>query len=189
MIVSQAKEVLQRLEAIAWAENASRVASYRVSPAPALFSCSTFRETDTSKEKDLDNSVLWRAGQSVLSAVRSLENGYISRHLKNLSWAMEHAVSENRHPSPAAVEVLEQSVKHVSLFHPVVVIDARLWAIEQSSVKEVPYFRFLQHDAEGTISWWFDVVNRDGFPEYTSKLTDHYHRWLVKVGADPWPRA
>ncbi len=45
----------------------------------------------------------------------------------------------------------------------------------------------LQHDAEGSIDWWFDVVNRTSFPEYMGKITEYYNEWLVKGGVDPWP--
>jgi hypothetical protein len=60
------------------------ISPFNVTCPPTFFNASSFRETNIGGEKDLDNSVLWRAGLTLRSAYDSIREQRLRIHVENL---------------------------------------------------------------------------------------------------------
>jgi hypothetical protein len=155
--------------------------SLGVMPRPAKVYASAFRETNIGGEKDLDSAVLWKASQSLSSAVAGLKEQYLTYCLDGwLIPEIEMAPALKRDPTAAAIETLDMLVRSSRLYHPVVVIDAPLWVAEGGDIQSIGWCRFEQLNTSGNSEWWFDVVHSSHFEQYARELTEYYQKELRK---------
>lgn len=62
----------------------------------------------------------------------------------------------------------------MTLFHPVVVVDAQLWSLCGDALSEISSCRLVQQSAVSLDMTWYDIVHREAFEDYVGRLTEHY---------------
>ena len=142
----------------------------------------SFRETNLGSEKDLDNSVFWRASQGLRSAHASIASNIRRTHLETIAGAAEFE-AKSKNWVDSMFWWASQQIGMVDIIHPVVVTDAKLWAASNGGAEERKYARFGSHTYTGEMDWWCDLVNTEHLQEYVTKLTDHYRRYLRSAKA------
>jgi hypothetical protein len=152
-------------------------------PSDATLYSSAFRETNTKNEKDLDSSVLWRAGQSVLAAVQGFREEIIKFHLSWMAGAAKSALQAKESVVDKVKWVYSDHARMIDLYHPVVVIESPLWVIEELTLKRVESCRLVRRGQAGTADTWFDVVSRTNLEAYLSLVSQHYSRLLRRARA------
>jgi hypothetical protein len=80
---------------------------------------------------------------------------------------------------------IEHYSKHLWLYHPVVVTDARLWASNIDGIEEVSVARYVRSDGIFETNRWFDLVSREYFPEYIRDVTAHYENCFHAARSKP----
>lgn len=155
-----------------------------ISPPPVPYITTAYRETSGVKEKEIDNSVLWRAFQSVYSAIEALQHEYLSYVSGYIAQAFDDALSKKRDLWNALSLALACAIGMQTTYHPVIVTRAKLWALEEEDLVEIPLFRFLQVNSLGLPFRWVDVVRADTFPQYSARVTHHYQERLAALPPD-----
>ena len=154
---------------------------YRINSFP-LPIFNAFRETNLATVKDMDASVVWKSFLSLLTCIEVY---------KDLQWKnLEFNLSKNSYQQPKFVakdiiDYLHVTASHVTLLHPVLIVESTLWELKDSSVAQIPYFRLIfQRLFEDEM--WIDVVNKDYFNEYMNKAKE-YEECLFKKDFEIWP--
>lgn len=173
--------ILNKLEKMAYPGGIMLPYRMAVDPLPTQFLVSAFRETNIGNEKELENSVLWRASQALLSAVVSLKERHLENCLEDLSLIVSLAIKFRRDPTEEALEQLRFYIRTVDIYHPVVVIDAPLWLIQNEKIKSIEWCRFVQVDPYGLSEWWVDVVNTLYFEKFAKEISSYYNRKFRKI--------
>jgi len=176
----QVKAVLHGLHDATFLDTDLSVFKLILSPPNLPMRASAFRETNTATDKELDTSVLWRAGLALSSAISSFKERDLSFALDSVragaKWQVEHR------DGTAIEEVLSRytvATEMINLYHPIVVIDSALWAIKDSKLERIKWCRLEQRTLNGKEDWWCDVVQSDSFQEYVVVLTKHYKEQLL----------
>jgi hypothetical protein len=156
-----------------------------VDPMSSPYHGGAFREHNIGSEKDLENSVVWKAQKSLFSALRSFEAEIIENCLADLSGMIECAREMREDIVRAVIGDLDFELNYVQLYHPVVVLKSQLWTIEKERPKQIEWCRFHRLNDYGLSNWWFDLVTADSFASYARKVTEHYAKAYHKVGAKP----
>lgn len=89
------KQFLHAAETVAFPRHTMRTSVLRVDPPPIGNSFSAFRETNGKTEKDIDNSVLWRAASALRSAIHSAQNGLVDALESDLAIDLEYSRRKN----------------------------------------------------------------------------------------------
>lgn len=161
-----------------------RLADLSVRP-PSETAFTSFRETNIGKEKELDQSVFWRASRSLRSACQSIREGMQKSSLAEI--AESGRKQGEALPAKKKIDFVtffaKMHLDRIHILHPIVVTDAKLWVARASKPVQAKWLRFAPHDFAGSPEWWCDVVDSSHFPEYTKRLSNHYARELVDAGA------
>jgi hypothetical protein len=168
---------------IAYPKQTMSIGEFHFPPPAAPFYSSVFRETNTKNERDLDSSVLWRAGQSVLAAVAGFREETIQYHLGWISGGAELALKEGGNVIDEILSTYDTHSKMIDLYHPAVVIESPLWAVRGSKLHQIKSCRLLRRERTGGIGDWFDVISRVDLDSYLSRITRFYSGRLKRAGA------
>jgi hypothetical protein len=152
-----------------------------ISPPRVPYVTTAYRETSGLKQKEIDNSVLWRAFQSVYSAIEALQAGFLLFASGYVGQVFDDALAEKRDVWNAISLALACAVGMQATYHPVIVTHAKLWALDEESLVEIPQFRFLQVNSMGIPFRWVDVVRADTFAQYSAEVTHHYQERLAAL--------
>ncbi|HXO29660.1 MAG TPA: hypothetical protein VOA80_20075 [Thermoanaerobaculia bacterium] len=186
----QVRWAMNQLEKLAFPGDSASVSRLLIPPPPAPRSASTFRETNIHGTKELDSSVLWRASQSLSSAVKALKEELRDYHLGWMTAPLECSPKPLEGP-PKGEDVADlrnsfrRQLGMVDIFHPIAVVEAHLWMPVGSSVERVPSCRFLQLGSLGTPTWWVDIVDYEALPQFLKATTNYYAVSLRSVRAKP----
>jgi len=140
-----------------------------------------FRETNIGTTKELENSVVWKASQSLNSCIQAHKSmvwediDYELYNIENEEFlsTYEDKLSELR-------QTLISSATHFEYLHPVLVVESNLWELSQGKLNELKYFRFVfQRLFDHEI--WIDVVSFDHLAEYLEK-TKKYDDFFIGKG-------
>jgi hypothetical protein len=162
------------------------VEQYLAKPPKSSVHATAFRETNVGGEKDLDNSVLWKSIQGLESILESERVRFIDGLQSDLKLTIEVAQLDGRDVEQAVQKDLARCVKHVELFHPVVVLDARLWVNSASDFEKVDRVRLVVKTTDRLSGRWFDVVTRQGFSAWLDELAGHYAGLLEHPNEHVW---
>lgn len=186
LTAEQTEYVRKALQKIAFPKGGLRYGRLSVDPPPAEVYASAFRETNIGGEKDLESSVLWRASLSLASAVSSLKQQSLNHLRESLTEEFELAPLVKLDPIGQVIEQLEVHLSTLSLFHPIVVIDAPLWLVKRGELSDIKWCRFQQLDTYGRSEWWFDAVHSEHFQQYAKELTQYYEERYKRARAKPY---
>lgn len=143
-----------------------------------------FRETNTSNTKDLENSVLWKAFLQIHSLLDYMIKTQREATLEEMDFILHHI---NNYPKVSSIGDLHTEIKHsartISLFHPIILLDAQLLVKHKKKPKSLNYSRVLQYDYRGHVEKWADVVSKDNFQDYVEQITEHYTNHFSKIKA------
>lgn len=153
-----------------------RYIDYRLESFEIPVYCS-FRETNIGTTKEMENSVVWKAFQSLFS--------YINSHKvdawKDIDFDLydidnEELISTYEGRLEALKEALILHSNHIELIHPVLVVESKLWELKENNLEELKYCRLLFQDISG-FDTWIDIVNYNSLDEYltNSKKYDEFY--------------
>ena len=175
--------IIDRLFEQAYPEGTMVVKDLVVNPPPAPFAASAFRETNVGGHKDLSASVFWKAIQMLSAFKVHARSSYLDGSFRSLELMSDYARLRDLGVVEMMVDELAEMSRRVLLFHPVVVVDAALWALKDGDLAELPWCRFHRLDKDGLLSAWYDVVQSSSLADYLQHTTDHYDRSMDEVGA------
>jgi hypothetical protein len=168
----------REFERWAYPNDAMSVAEFYPEPPTAALYSSVFRETNTKNKRDLDSSVLWKAGQSVLAAVQGFREESLDYHIGWITLGVKVALQGKQRVGDDVIRWYKDHVKMIDLYHPVVVIESPLWVVEEPALKRVESCRLLRRGQRGEVDAWFDVVSRANLESYLRLITRHYSQCL-----------
>lgn len=175
-------DFLTYVEEVAFPRHTMRTAVLRLSPPPVEHCYSAFRETNIKTEKDLDNSVVWRAASALRSAVLSAKQDGIDGMLQDLETAVEMC-RRYQEPLSDAIEPIDRESRSIDMYLPVVVIQSRIWSAIGKTPAELKWARLIQHGIAGDSQTWFDVVNLDYWEEYLTMQSSYFEKEFRKAKA------
>lgn len=135
----------------------------------------SFRETNIKDEKDIDNSVLWRAFQSLLSAQESKRK----KNWEDFENAiLEYEVNNRLYKTKLSFEdVIGFSARNIDKIQKIIVIDSPLWRRTQANtIESIEYFRLLRQKIDDSGVDFVDVINRQYFSKYMEEVSLHYQK-------------
>lgn len=176
-------DFIHHVEKIAFPKHIMRTSKLRLKPPPEENCFSAFRETNGKTEKDLDNSVMWRASLALRSAIQSAQEELNEGLAKDLGADLEVARREKL-PYTDAIETIKLHACTINLYLPVVVIQSRIWSSQSSNPKELKWARVVQLETYGNTKDWVDVVNFNHLEEYISTRTEYFDRSFKKLQAN-----
>jgi hypothetical protein len=167
--------LVRRFEARAFPNGIASLSPMFADAPPANLSVTAFRETNTDKEKELDNSVFWRAVSGLRSATTAMEQWRRGWHAEIFEVDQQDEDLQFLTPKSTFFDrKCDQSLGFVDILHPIVVIDSQLWMLRRSRLQQVPWCRFVQVSPIGSSEWWCDVVHSEEFESYARIISDYY---------------
>lgn len=142
---------------------------------PNIKSYSSFRETNTKDEKDLDNSVLWRAFQSLSSAHTAFNQNAWEYYEEDLLLYAEGLVNPHVNYAFGLDDLIHTHAIYTDVIQKIIVIDSPLWEkTNENTLNQIKFFRLPRKRIDSIYIDFVDVVNREYFPEYIQELSDFY---------------
>lgn len=176
-------EIVDKLSDEAYPDGSVRIRGLIINPSKSDFNAGSFRETNIGSEKELENSVLWKASQSLWSSIESFKHDKFENFLADFDTDVLLARQEDS--DSWYTESMKMHSSSASLYHPVIVTGAKLWSINGSSDKleSIGSTRLYIRDNHGHVIRWFDIVNMDFFDTWIKDATKQYTESFIKEGA------
>lgn len=149
-----------------------RVAKFLLPPPPQQFHTGSFRETNIGGEKDLDSSVFWKAAASLESAIVADKHAEIELNKLELARLIGQARRRRQVVHKQIGAYVKQTADHFMIYHPIVVVDSRLWIFRTGEIDEIDACRF--HRVGNWPVTWVDVVTSSQAHDFLKNLTLHY---------------
>ncbi len=182
----EAPLLLKRLLYFCYPNQRARIYRMLFAPLPTTV-FAAWRETNLGTEKDLDNSVFWRAVQSLDSCIQSMQAGWLDTFLSDLSSTASSIQHYGYHKKDAIDSNLRRRSGIACLYHPVIVTDAKLWSAGDRELTEVPFARYVRNGVAFDTNKWFDVVSREYIDRYVNDLSEYFARAFKQARCKPWP--
>lgn len=176
------KKALELYKSLSYPRHMHRMGSLMPDPPAPPVAATAFRETNTEKERELASSVVWKAGNSLEAAVRSMGAAAVRALLDDLLVSLLADSEAGDLTEEGLAELLSSTLSVIDLFHPVLVLDAQLWIAGDEGLHTVPWCRFIRHAAHEDV-WWFDIVNSSACSDYLDMITLHYSQYYRKKRA------
>ncbi len=177
--LSKIKEILKILEEASFPDDTAVISEFMIKSFPVLETFTTFSETNLGNIKELDNSVLWKALSAIESCIKSKKNQSIESMLSNLMMDLKYNTSANS--LSERLFLFKDAPLSIRYFHPIVVIDSKLWSTTEDKPFELKWCRFYLEKNDFFSNWWCDIVSRNHFSEYLSSLSEHYKGKVNKI--------
>lgn len=171
-----AAKVLRRFEPIVYPRGRAAVMPLLVNAPPARVRASAVREAT----RERDSSLIRKATLQVFSSLHGTIAEERDAALRQLQDDLKGR--ENFDRLDYVLERLRSAVSTVFLFHPVIVVDTKLVAIDSEGEMEVVNWarldrgRMFSHERQ-----WFDVVSGEHFEAYAAELTAWYSRVFDRI--------
>lgn len=154
-----------------------RIADANIDPYTRGLCSSSFRETNSEVDKEFENSVIWKATQSLKSAIISFR---YSANENTKDDIIECFTALRRKDFIQEIErckfytQLEEQTNCLDIYHPVIVTDAQIWTAKDSKIERIDHFRFSETGLMDTMKWWYDVVSREHISAYIPVICRYY---------------
>lgn len=181
------RNFLHKVEKVAFPSGMMRTSVLRIKPPPVEQCFSAFRETNGKSEKDLDNSVLWRAVMALRSAVASSKVERMDGLAGDLG--VDFEVSRRRKlPFQSAMHTIDSHARSINLYLPIVVIQSRIWSAQSMDPEELKWVRLIQFgtSSKDIAQDWVDVVNFNHLEEYLRTQSEYFELAFRKARAKRW---
>lgn len=176
---------LHKVEKVSFPKHTMRTSVLRLKPPPVEHCFSAFRETNGKSDKDLDNSVLWRAASALRSAVESAKAARMDGLAIDLSTDLEVARRQGQ-PFQYAMDTIDRHACAIHLYLPIVVIQSRIWSTQLAEPEELRWVRLVQFGTFGDAQGWVDVINFNHVEEYLRTQSEYFERAFRKAHAKRW---
>ena len=174
-----AGRALRRFHEAAYPDGQKFVAPLIPASPPAVNRVSEGQEIHSKRE------YLWEASQSVYGAIESTSSELFELSLNEVRDAIPHEAGEQR-VIDGCVEAMLSEAATLTLFHPVVVTDAHLWAFDPESEPEpVESCRVTQTRIATRLWRWIDVVHEDELTAWAERATQWYADVFANVPPAP----
>lgn len=150
------------------------------SPPSCGSTVTAFRETTIGATKELDASVLWRSVLTLTSAM-SASRAQAERLLVSDIPGCIDTAQDAEELQLQLLKMFESSVRVLTIMHPVIVTDARLWLSTEDGLEPTHHVRFVPELPKSWPTSWFDVVERSAFDGWAKATTEHYRTALEHV--------
>ena len=172
--LEQISNLKQTVKMLSFPDNIALLSHLMIDPPISHYVASTFRETNIGSVKELNNSVLWRAGQVLNSAFKSFKKNTLDYHTSWITSGFEDPTLSGDNIEKDILGWYNSHCHMLDIYHPVAVIDSMLWFTDGVKINEVDWCRFVQLSENGQVTFWFDVVNHSYFKKYLKEITDYY---------------
>lgn len=174
------KDALKTFDKHLFPDGHIRYIDYKLSSFEIPIYCS-FRETNIGTTKEMENSVVWKAFQSLYSNINSQKVGvWNDIDFESYDFEMDDLASTYEYRLEALIEILNSRSNHIELIHPILVVEAKLWELKDNNLKELKFCRLLFQDVSG-IDTWIDIVSFNSLDEYIAK-SKKYDEFYVDNG-------
>ena len=153
-----------------------------IPPFAARYRSTAFRETNIGVEKDLESSVLWKTLQTLDSVLDGSERDALAFQLSMIEGSLQFAQSTTSDLTNLVREAVLREMDTVHVFHPVIVIQAKLWFYQNSKLQPIDWCRFSRVPQFGDPDWC-DIVSSTAAKSYFTKLTRYYDGRMNKLHA------
>jgi hypothetical protein len=161
--------------------NGPRNAQHVNLPPPVpQYRAAAVRETNIGVDRELESSVLWKAILAIRSAIEASRKDIIQGQLSDILSHVAHARNLTGNIVDEIWDELRSSVRHIAVFHPIVILESRLWMSTPGQLTEIDVCRFYQHSGELS-EFWCDVVTLRAAPAYLKGVTRHYSRLMRRL--------
>lgn len=167
--------IRKKLEDITYSKSLLKQSNSRIwNMAPPVLEKTAFRETTIGKDRELDNSVLWKSvlalGNGKLARLGLVEEAAEQQLVPLRRYAHQDGMDKNIN---TVIEAFEQEVGDASLIYPIVVVRAGLYLYRNGEVTPVDHVR-LRVAGDRFQEFWLDVIQYDKFPECMNGILKHY---------------
>ncbi len=181
---TQINTIINHYNKLAYEDENLPTTKLHINTLPPKFHASAFRETNIGSDKELEASVLWKAGLTLSSVVESFNEEFLFGVMDDIKLASDMTLLYgDGNVVPAIIDELNLRGDLINLYHPIVVIDCALWSVKDSKPKPIQWCRLKQSNLDDFSDWWFDVVSYDYFDQYITELTSFYNSQLMGLGA------
>lgn len=143
----------------------------------------SFRETNTAITRELENSVAWKA----LQGLKSCYEFYIKQFWQGIDYLINYAMKElhgsTKKLTEYLIDNLASKAKEIHYIHPLLVIESKLWQLENNDLKKLKYLRLVIQQMPHS-PFWIDIVNKDHLNEYML-LTKYYDNFFEGMRLSP----
>jgi hypothetical protein len=153
-----------------------------IPPFPGQFRSTAFRETNIGSEKDLENSVLWRTLQGLDSALESSRRDLIKESFAKIFGTARFPDFIQMNDPEQLLDAIEMELDAVHIFHPVIIIESKLWFLDKKKLRPIPWCRFCRVAELGRHEWC-DIVNSNSAKKYFAALTRYYNSKMKRLHA------
>jgi hypothetical protein len=167
-------------------------------PSHAEWNAAGFIEAQNGQGKvdDPESAVVWRARLALRSAAQALAQMEIDSSSQDLLLALQFARLKQFAANQANqteefdlyTEILTQMrdrVFTITVFHPIVVVDAALWGVSPDDLVAVQHARIHLTGVSRYPYYWFDVARRDAAASVISAAQTGYDRQAAEKGLVP----
>lgn len=170
------KTILKELNLFCYPKGLFKFLKYRVD-AFDIPVFNSFRETNIGTTKDSENSVVWKAFQSLYSCAEIYDEfdwSNIDYHMYDIE---KEKLNSDEEKANKLLDALTEQTNHISYVHPLLVVESNMWELKKEGLEKLKYFRLLFQKVfdEGI---WMDVVNKEYLNEYLNK-TKQYDKYLL----------
>jgi hypothetical protein len=140
-----------------------------------------FRETNIGTTKEMENSVVWKAYQSLYSVIRSYKANVwedIDYELYNIE--NEEYLSSYKSRLIELKRSLFSTSEHFEIIHPILVLESKLWELKDNNISEIKYCRLIFQENSG-FNTWIDIVDYKHLDDYFKK-SKQYSEFFIKNG-------
>jgi len=117
---------------------------------------------------------LWEASQAVYGTIENTIAELLSDSLVEVRDSVPHRVGEQRLLEECVAAMVSEA-GGITIFHPVVVTDAKLWAFEAGADPEpIDSCRVTQRRIATGAQRWIDIVHEDDFGRWAGRMTQWY---------------
>ena len=150
-------------------------------PPGQILMASSFQETNSCTTKDLDASVLWKASLAVSSAVVVLKQSALRLAGDWMIFAARVAHDSDEDVMSTALKEVHHCVRQMYFFHPVVVIESNMFAVQEGDIMSIQACRLVRLNQFGHAVGWVDVVASHQAKEYFKMITHAYDAHFEKL--------
>jgi len=146
-------------------------------------------------EDPLSKSVIWRARLALQSAARALVQEEIEQSAREVQMAIRLALvsqlgaqakGRDFDLKEAFVSYLKKNPFTLTIFHPIVVVDADLWSVTQEELLPVKHARVHLTGVSRFPYFWFDLVQRDAASGVMAAAQAEYDRQAGEKSLEPF---
>jgi hypothetical protein len=181
--INNIPSLLEKFSKVAYPHDIMRMEKFHIGPISTEYLSSSFRETNIANEKDLDNSVVWRANLGLISMVSSLRDSNIKSIIDDINVITEIASINHANPEKDILNEYENRCRQIDIYHPIIITESKIWSSENNSISEINWCRLTHHIPHEYPAWWVDIVKLDHVDEYLNEITKHYEARFRKSKA------